>query len=85
MMVEHFPEHLDKIRNAEKEVGRTFFSPDYIPSKYQTGFDLASKKKIPNVDDVIRYVKDKNSNLDMFEEEDKKTDRRCMSFYGICE
>lgn len=85
MMVEHFPEHLDKIRNAEKEVRRTFFSPDYIPSKYQTGFDTKSKKKIPNVDDVIRYVKDKNSNLDMFEEEDKKTDRRCMSFYGICE
>jgi 3'-phosphoadenosine 5'-phosphosulfate sulfotransferase (PAPS reductase)/FAD synthetase len=86
-IIEHYPEHIQKLRDAEKATGRTFFAPDYIPARYQTGFDPKSQKKIPVIDDVVKYIKDKNSDVDMFEQEEKESnpDRRCMSFYGICE
>ena len=84
-IIEHYPEHIQKIRDAEEEVGRTFFAPDYVPKRYLSKTDPKSGKKIPFVDDIVRYIKDKNSDVDMFDQDEKSVDRRCMSFYGICE
>ncbi len=84
-IIEHNPEYIDRLREAEKKVGRTFFPPDYIPQRYMTQTDPKSGKKIPSVDNVVRYIGDKNANLDMFDDEKAAQDRKCMSFYGICE
>ena len=83
-IIDNFPDHIQKIRDAEKEVGHTFFAPDYIPDRYKTGYAEKSGKKISHIDDVLKYIKDKHNDVDLFAEDDKE-DRRCMSFYGICE
>lgn len=84
-MIEHNPEYIERLKQAEKTVGRTFFPPNYIPKKYMKQIDAKTGKKIPTVENVIRYVMDKNSNLDLFEDGNKSDNRKCMSFYGICE
>jgi 3'-phosphoadenosine 5'-phosphosulfate sulfotransferase (PAPS reductase)/FAD synthetase len=84
-IIDNHPDYIKRLQDAEAEVGRTFFPPDYISEKYRKRLDEKSGKYIGTVDDVIRYVKDRNLNMDMFEEDDKGEDRRCMSFYGICE
>lgn len=84
-MIEHEPEYIERLKQAEKTVGRTFFPPDYIPKRYMTRIDEKTGKKIPTVENVIRYVTDKNSTLDLFEDDKKSNNQKCMSFYGICE
>lgn len=85
-IIENDPDHIDKIRNAEKESGSTFFGPDYIPKRYHTGADKKGNT-FCYIDDVVRYITDKNAQADLFKEveKEKNIDRRCMSFYGICE
>lgn len=80
------PEYVDRIRNAEQEVGSTFFRPDYVPKKYRRSRDKKGNE-IVFIDDVVDYMNDKAATLDMFKEmeEEENQDRRCMSFYGICE
>jgi len=84
-MIEHNPQYIERLKEAEATVGRTFFPPDFIPQKYMKRIDEKTGKKIPTVENVIRYVTDKNSNFDLFEDEKKDANRKCMSFYGICE
>lgn len=61
--------------NTEK--GSTFFPPTYIPKW------ACSNRKYPTVEDVFKYVSDKNNTLDMFEPENGYS---CMSMYsGLCE
>lgn len=56
---------------------RTFFPPTYIP-KY-----ACTNRQYPTVEDVFRYVTDKNATLDAFEPEGGYA---CMSmFHGLCE
>lgn len=85
-IIENDPAHIDKIRDAEKETGSTFFAPDYIPVRYHSGKDK-NGKTFAFIDDVVRYITDKNAQGDLFKEIDNEQnqDRRCMSFYGICE
>lgn len=83
-MIEHNPKYVERLKEAENEVGRTFFPPDYIPQRAMRTMDMASRKKVATVDDVVRYIQDKNATGDLFEDE-KDDDRSCMSFYGICE
>lgn len=63
---------------AEKtERGSTFFPPTYIP-RY-----ACTNRRYPTVEDVFRYVTDKNATLDAFEPEGGYA---CMSmFHGLCE
>lgn len=62
---------------AENKIGRSFFPPDYIP-KY-----ACKNGKYPMVEDVFRYISDKNLTGDMFEPEEGYS---CMSvFHGLCE
>lgn len=74
-IIDFYPEQFDRLNEAEKLVGRSFFSPSYIPKHaYNNG-------KYPFVTDVEQYLKDKNNTLDMFEEETPS----CMSAYNLCE
>ncbi|MFV0362235.1 MAG: phosphoadenosine phosphosulfate reductase family protein [Suipraeoptans sp.] len=67
----------DRLLNAEHKIGHSFFPPDYIP-KY-----ACKNGKYPMVEDVFKYVNDKNATLDMFEPEEGYS---CMSmFHGLCE
>lgn len=83
LIVDYFPETIDKVRDAEAEVKGTFFAPDYIPKRYHTGFDPKSGKTICTIDDVVKYIVDKNVQFDMFE--DLGLARGCASTYNICE
>lgn len=83
IIISYFPETIDKVRLAEQLVGKTFFAPDYIPEKYHRGFDSQSNKSICWIDDVIQYIKDKNSQLDLLEDLGLKSS--CESPYKICE
>lgn len=66
-----------RLIEAEKNIGRSFFPPDYIP-KY-----ACSNRHYPSVQDVFKYVSDKNATLDLFEPEEGYS---CMSmFHGLCE
>lgn len=83
LVVNEFPETIDKIRDAENLVNGTFFAPDYIPKRYHSGFDAKSGKTIAKIDDVVRYIKDRNVQIDMYE--GLEMDRTCKSVYSICE
>lgn len=66
-----------RLSDAEHKIGRSFFPPDYIP-KY-----ACKNGKYPMVEDVFKYVTDKNATLDMYEPEGGYA---CMSmFHGLCE
>lgn len=82
-IAEYNPAYVERVKDAEKEVGRTFFPPGYIPERECRSTDPKIGVKIPFAEDVFRYVADKNLTDDMFD--DKNSDHRCMSFYGICE
>jgi 3'-phosphoadenosine 5'-phosphosulfate sulfotransferase (PAPS reductase)/FAD synthetase len=82
-MIQHNQPYLDRLKKIEEEVGSTFFPPSYIPKRAMRTTDVKSKKKIATVEDVVRYIKDKEATGDLFKDDD--TDRSCMSFYGICE
>lgn len=81
-IIAYLPETIQKLRDAEKLVGSSFFPPSYIPKRY-CSLENKEGKKYPSVDDVIRYVKDKDATMDAFKEDNKP--HKCMSFYNICE
>lgn len=35
-IVEHFPETISKLKEAEKSIGKSFFPPNYIPERFRT-------------------------------------------------
>lgn len=82
-MFELLPESITKLKEAENEVGTSFFPPNYIPSRFTSNRCNKTGKKIPTVIDVVNYVTDDANQQVMFTED--KGDNRCMSFYGICE
>jgi 3'-phosphoadenosine 5'-phosphosulfate sulfotransferase (PAPS reductase)/FAD synthetase len=75
LIIENHPEQWEKLKQHEKEVGSTFFPPDYIPKHAQKNGIYAT------AEDVELYFKRKNATLDMFELETPS----CMSMYGLCE
>jgi 3'-phosphoadenosine 5'-phosphosulfate sulfotransferase (PAPS reductase)/FAD synthetase len=67
---------INRLIEAEKKIGRSFFPPDYIP-KY-----ACKNGQFPMIQDVIKYLSDKQI-PDMFEPEGGYS---CMSmFHGLCE
>lgn len=80
-MIELTPEWIDKVNQAEIEVGSSFFPPTYIPKVFCTKVDDKGNK-YPALSDVVNYLEDKNMN--MFAETELYNNS-CMSFYGICE
>lgn len=69
---------LPEIKGAIAE--RSFFPPNYIPSRFHTGHDPKSGKSFPKCKDVFRYIeKVDEDQLPMF------APRSCMSVYNLCE
>ena len=80
-IIRKFPEIIENIKNLEKKIGRSFFPQNYMPQRFQSGFDKKSGKKFPTINDVVKYLKDNPNQTEMFYEEPHK----CMSYYSICE
>lgn len=81
-IAENDPKYIDRLKDAEAEVGRTFFAPDDIPERYRSSVDPVSGKSITTADDMFRYLADKNNNVDMFQDAGVKV---CKSHYSLCE
>lgn len=85
-MVKYFPAEIDKIIELEQYVssniprGSTFFSPNKIPN-----WAKRKGQNIVSFEDVVNYVKAKNSTGNLFEKNGDDQNSSCMSFYRICE
>lgn len=76
-MIKTHPEGIQKVLDAETTVGQTFFSADYIPSRF------CANGKTPTIQEVSSYLLSKHSKGDLFEEHGEIA---CMSLYhGLCE
>lgn len=84
LIYENYRERIDEIRAFELKLGRTFFPPNYIPSRFCTHKSVSKKGKVvmcPSIDDVIKYVLDDPNQIRIF----KKVEKGCISVYNICE
>jgi 3'-phosphoadenosine 5'-phosphosulfate sulfotransferase (PAPS reductase)/FAD synthetase len=71
------PEMKQRLIDAEKYVGKSFFAVDTIPRRFCKNGIYAM------ADEVFKYVEDKNATPDMFEPEGGYS---CISmFHGLCE
>jgi len=75
LIMENHPEQWQRLKDAEKAVGSSFFPPDEIPKRF------SANKSHPTVEDVEKYLSDKNATMDIFNDETPS----CMSVYGLCE
>lgn len=78
-----WPEQWEEIKRRvymiESVVGSSFFPPNYIPSRFQSG-RTEDGKSFPWADDVFRYVeKTTEDQMPLLEK------RACMSVYNLCE
>lgn len=77
-----------EIRDAEIEIGSSFFAVGYVPKRYMRQ-TTDSGKKYNSIDDVVDYITDLNAQGDLFAEIEKEeienSGRQCMSAYSICE
>lgn len=80
-IIKNFPEHWENLKQIEREVGSSFFPPNYIPEYACHG--LSGKgKSFPWAEDVENWVMRFDTMDDMFEEHYES----CMSLYsGLCE
>lgn len=74
-IIKVYPDRINEIREAEIKVGRSFFPPNYIPKW------ACKNGEFPLVDDVVKYLSEKDATLDVFESETPS----CMSLYRLCE
>lgn len=82
LIIKDFPETVEKILDAEKLTNSTFFPPYKVPDRYKSQKDK-NGIKYPNFQDVIRYSKDRNATMDLFENDEEMNS--CKSVYNICE
>lgn len=88
LIAETEPKYILRLDRAEEEVGHTFFPPSYVPMYARDKVVMSKngkKKKIATAKAVVRYVRNKKggNNHKLFKKEEP--DRRCMSYYSICE
>jgi len=77
LIIQKDKETLKKLIDAENHVGTSFFTSNYIPRRY------CKNGKYPTVEDVVKYLTNKNMTIDMYEPEGGYS---CMSmFHGLCE
>lgn len=81
-IIQQFPDVIEKIKEIEAKVGRTFFPPNYIPDRFCSRRDEKTGVMVPTVEDVVKYVSDDPNQIKMFDEPEGET---CMSYYSICE
>jgi len=75
LIYENHPEQWQNLKDIEKETGSTFFGPSKIPKW------AMQNKSFATLEDIEKYLTDKNATLDMFEGEQPG----CMSAYNLCE
>lgn len=80
-IINHRPDVIEKLIDAEAQVGRSFFPPGYIPDRFCSKRDEQGNIW-PTVRDVVKYVQDDPDQIKMFDSEEP---RSCMSVYNICE
>jgi len=80
-LLKRYPKRFSEIEEIEERVGSSFFKIDYIPKRFQTGFDDKSGKTFTKACDIKKYLNNKNLTIDMFEKETIS----CSSFYHLCE
>ena len=73
------PEVKRRIKKLEQITGRSFFPPNYIPKRYQTGYYPKSRKVFCWSHDVFTYL-DMKTLAELPWEESKS----CMSIYNLC-
>jgi len=76
-----FPEIWDRIAELERTTSRSFFPPNMIPNRFQTGFDKKSGKSYPKWTDVKKYL----SSLKSEGQLSFMPDQSCTSIYNLCE
>lgn len=74
------PEFKKRVQKLENICGRSFFPPNYIPKRFQTGIDPKSGKQFCKSEDVFTYL-DMKTMAELPWEESKK----CMSIYNLCD
>lgn len=80
-MHERMPELWDRMAELEKCAGgRSFFAPNYIPERFQSGFDPKSGKSYPKLADVKSYVEGLSG--DLYADQPGPS---CMSVYNLCD
>lgn len=83
IIIERFPEYIDKIRDLENKIGRTFFTNGYIPDRFCTGQIINASGKVrpfPYIDDIVRYLQSNPDQTELFPK-----NKGCQSVYAICE
>jgi 3'-phosphoadenosine 5'-phosphosulfate sulfotransferase (PAPS reductase)/FAD synthetase len=80
-IIQKFPDQWQKVKDAEKEVGSTFFGGSKIPKWAQTGI-TKDGKRYTTAEDIEKYLLDKNQTGDLFDDGEVQS---CMSYYGLCE
>lgn len=79
-LMKTIPEIKEAIAELEAIAERSFFPPNYIPSRFHSATDPKSGKTFPKCNDVFRYIDSVDEDqLPMFEA------RSCMSVYNLCE
>lgn len=81
-MLESEPDYTQRVIDSEREVGHSFFPPDYIPKKWhnqknEKGDSWATAER------VFEYIRMKNSQGKLYKEETEG--RSCMTAFNICE
>ncbi len=79
---EYYPEIWENIKQLEEINQRSFFPPNYIPKRFQTGRD-ENGKSFPWYSDVKKYLQspDAIGQISFI----KKEPLSCMSIYNLCE
>lgn len=76
LIVENHPNQWNRLKEAESNIGKSFFPPNYIPKH------ACKNGRFPMVEDVEKYIRGKNQTLDMFADDEPIG---CMSVYNLCE
>lgn len=77
-----YPVIWERAEMLEKITGKSFFPPNYIPKRFQTGYDPKSGKSYPILADVRKYIETGEKTKGFW---DEKTPS-CLSIYGgLCE
>lgn len=84
-----FPSRIKKIIELETKNNLTFFSTNSIPKRFcsirtiiKTGKNKGKIFRKPSAKDVIKYLNEKNSTINMFDRDNNET---CVSYYNLCE
>lgn len=83
LIARNYPERIDRIRELETALNRTFFPPNYIPKQFCDRTSVNKKGKrvwYASIDAVVKYVLENPDQEKLF-----PMPKGCISVYNICE